>query len=191
MKPFFLAGLVSLLLAQGNAFAYDYSTNDDIGTNLQKLYVGANVGLVAGDAKDFCDEKDLTCLPWKAFVGYRINEKYAVEGGMFRTLKGTSSDAADYGEPYDTGGMSASVLGFYPIQDNIEAFGRLGVAVWDTESDHSPTVSNICNGGTDFLIGGGAQMSISDNLGLRGEMEYIGGDFDSTTFSAGITYSTF
>ncbi|MCB1639283.1 MAG: hypothetical protein KDI15_10590, partial [Thiothrix sp.] len=65
MKPFFLAGLVSLLLAQGNAFAYDYSTNDDIGTNLQKLYVGANVGLVAGDAKDFCDEKDLTCLPWK------------------------------------------------------------------------------------------------------------------------------
>ncbi|MCB1620476.1 MAG: outer membrane beta-barrel protein [Thiothrix sp.] len=191
MKPVLLAGLVSLLLTQASAFAYDYAADDSINSNLQKLYVGANIGLVAGDAQDFCDERDLTCLPWKALVGYRVNEKIAVEGSLFRTLKGTSSASADYGEPYDTGGMSASVLGFYPIQDNIEAFGRLGVAVWDTESDNSVTVANICNGGTDFLIGGGAQMNISDNLGLRGEMEYIGGDFDSTTFSAGITYSTF
>ncbi len=193
MKKILLAGLIGLITANGSAFAYDYTySKDEIQSNeFESIYVGANIGLIGGDAGEFCDDEDLSCLSWKAYAGYRMSENLAFEAGYHNFIEDRSSVSQDQ---IKVNGLSASVVGIMPADDidmfsnheGLEFFGKLGLAAWESKVDYERQTD-----GTDFLLGGGAQMKLGDSLGVRGEVEYLGSDVDSLNYSAGLTYSTF
>lgn len=188
MKKYLLSSSLVLLLAQGSAFAYDYSyTEDTAKDGTANFYVGAGVGILGGDAGDACDALDLNCTSWKAFAGYRPLENFALEGAYHNLFSGRYTNPLD-GNSYkmESTGLSASALGIMPLKDNLDLFGKLGFLAWEARSNGTAGAD-----GTDMLLGGGIQSRINDNLGLRGEIEYVGGDLDSTNYSAGVTYSTF
>ena len=193
MKKTILAGLTGLLMAHGSAFAYDYTYTE---TEAQKngyesFYAGASIGLAGGDAGSYCDDNDLSCLSWKAFAGYRASENLAFEAGYHNFIEDRSSVTH---QQIKTTGLSASVLGimqanqfdYFAGHDDLEFFGKIGLAAWESKADYATQTS-----GTDFLLGGGAQMKLGDNLGVRGDIEYMGSDIDSMNYSAGLTYSTY
>ena len=185
MNKYLLGSAFALLLAQSSVFAYDYSyTEDTTKDGAARFYVGAGVGgLVNGDAADACDALDISCVSWNTFVGYRPLENFALEGAYHNLFSGRS--ALD-GAKVESTGLSASALAIHSLKDNLDLFGKLGFLAWEASSNGTASAD-----GTDMLLGGGIQRKINDNLGLRGEVEYVGGDLDSTNLSAGITYSTF
>ena len=193
MKRILLAGCIGLALISTPVFAYDYSYTETAETRsgFEGIYAGAGVGVVRGDGGKICDELNASCMSWKAYAGYRSSEHLAFEGGYHNLIKASSSMTE---QRVDVTALSMSVLGittikdldFMPAHKDIEVFGKVGMAAWDRKLNDTSVLD-----GTDFLLGGGAQMKFSDNLGLRGEVEYIGGDVDSTNYSAGMTYSTF
>ncbi len=184
MNQLLLGSLLSLLLMQSSAFAYDFNDDSDDGSEIiNKIYLGASVGVQAvGDAADLCSDLDLNCVSMKAYLGYRATPNVAFEGGYHNLFSDRSPVT---GNKLEATGFSLAVLGLMPVKDNIEAFGKLGYAAWQARVD-----GRAASDGTDLLMGAGAQMRFTDNLGLRGEVEYIGGDLDSTNMNAGITYST-
>lgn len=188
MKKYLLGSAFALLLAQGSSvFAYDYSyTEDTAKDGAANFYVGAGLGVLGGDAADACDMLDLNCTSWKTFVGYRPVENFALEGAYQNLFSGryTGLDGKSY--KLESTGLSASALGIMPLKDNLDFFGKLGFLAWEARNNGTAQAD-----GTDMLLGGGIQSKINDNLGLRGEVEYVGGDLDSTNYSAGLTYSTF
>lgn len=193
MKKILLAGLIGLITANGSAFAYDYTySKDEIQSNeFESIYAGANIGIAGGDAGQLCDDQDLSCLSWKAYAGYRMSENLAFEAGYHNFIEDRGS--VDQTQVKVTG-LSASVVGIMPADDidmfsnheGLEFFGKLGLAAWESKEDYVRQTD-----GTDFLLGGGAQMKLGDSLGVRGEIEYLGSDVDSLNYSAGLTYSTF
>ncbi len=188
MKTILFAGCISLAMAQSAAFAYDYTYTEKAE---QKNGYENIIGLAGGDAGDYCDEQDLNCLSWKAFAGYRASKNLAFEAGYHNFIEDRGSN--DQKQVKITG-LSASVLGIMPANeigmfsrhDNLEFFGKIGLAAWESKLDYARQTD-----GTDFLLGGGAQMKLGDNLGVRGDIEYMGSDIDSLIYSAGMTYSTF
>ncbi|MEZ5450288.1 MAG: hypothetical protein R3E89_15410 [Thiolinea sp.] len=106
-----------------------------------------------------------------------------MEGGYHHLFQGRS--AASSGYKVEGSALSLSVLGLMPFKDNIEAFGKLGFAAWNAR------VNGVTSSdGSDVLLGGGAQMKLNENIGLQGELEYVGGDLDSTSLGASVSYST-
>lgn len=192
MKKILLAGLLGLTTASGSALAYDYTytENETRSNDYESFYGGASLGFVGGDSGELCDDTDLSCLSWKAFTGYRMNKNFAVEAGYHNLIE----DRDNHGNQVKVTALSASVVGIMPAneidmfanQDNLEFFGKLGMAAWESKVDYVRQTD-----GTDFMLGGGAQMKLGDNLGVRGEMEYLGSDINSVNYSAGLTYSTF
>ncbi|WP_020394023.1 outer membrane beta-barrel protein [Thiolinea disciformis] len=183
-----LAGLLSLVLLQAPAFAYDYTFQTEETDPTGSFYVGAGSGYMLGDAYDLCaDNDDLSCITWKGFVGYKPLPSVAIEAGYQSLMNGRATASDNTNIQIKTTAWSGSVLGFYPVQPNIDAFGKLGFAAWSSKSG-SNTVNSS---GTDMLIGAGAQMKMTDNLSIRGEWEYVGGDLQSTNVSTGVTYSTY
>lgn len=193
MKKVLLASLIGLITANGSAFAYDYtySKNEIQSNEFESIYIGSSIGLSGGDAGEFCDDEDLSCLSWKAFAGYRMSEHVALEAGYHNFIEDRGSINQ---QQVKVTGLSASVLGIMPAneiemfanQDSLEFFGKIGLAAWESKLDYERQTD-----GTDFLLGGGAQMKLGDNLGMRGEIEYLGSDIDSLNYNAGLTYSTF
>lgn len=184
MNKYLLGSALALLLAQGSVFAYDYSYTEDTSQDGSvNFYVGAGLGILGGDAANACDTMDLNCVSWKTFVGYRPLENFAIEGGYHNLFSGRSK--LDDTKVESTG-LSASVLSIYSLKDNIDLFGKLGFLAWEARTDGTAKAD-----GTDMLLGGGVQSKLTENIGLRGEVEYVGGDLDSTNYSAGVTYSTF
>ncbi|WP_298607190.1 outer membrane beta-barrel protein [uncultured Thiothrix sp.] len=187
MNKYVLSSALTLLLAQSSVFAYDYSYTENTSKDgAADFYVGAGLGVLGGDAADVCDARNLNCTSWKTFVGYRPLENFAIEGAYQNLFSGrfTGEDGNSY--KVESTGLSASALGIMPLKDNLDFFGKLGFLAWEGRINGTAQAD-----GTDMLLGGGIQSKINDNLGLRGEVEYVGGDLDSTNYSAGLTYSTF
>jgi opacity protein-like surface antigen len=188
MKKYLIGSVLALLLAQGSAFAYDYSYNEDTNKDgAANFYAGAGVGVMGRDAADSCDFGDLNCASWKAFVGYRPLENFAIEGAYNSLFRGRyTNKETGVSSKIESTGWSASALAIHSLKDNLDLFGKLGFSAWEARADGTAKAD-----GTDMLLGGGVQSKLNDNVGLRGEVEYVGGDLDSTNFSAGLTYSTF
>lgn len=193
MKKLLFVSLFGLTFTTSNLFAYDYTYTEDqhVSNGFESIYAGASVGILGGDGGEVCGDYDINCMSWKTFAGYRASEHWAFEGGFHSLIDGRASVTQ---QDMDISALSLSVLGIKSLSDfdmfsnrkDVEVFGKLGLAAWNSEVDDAREAD-----GTDFLLGGGAQMKFSENLGIRGEMEYFGGDVDSTNYSAGMTYHTF
>ncbi|PID49093.1 MAG: hypothetical protein CR991_08380 [Proteobacteria bacterium] len=185
MKKILIGTALSLMfLGQGvQASDYDYSYAPETEEEgFGQLYAGVGASLALGDSFSTCDDHDLNCLGYRAYLGYKQSEAIAIEGSYMNFFRGRD-DAS--GDKYEASGLGLSVLGTGMIKDNIEGFGKVGFVAW-TNRENGKSVAD----GTDLVLGAGAQLKYRDNIRFRGELEYIGGDMDSVLLNAGVNYST-
>lgn len=152
------------------------------------------------------DEQDTA---WKAYIGYRFNRNFAVEGGVVQLgdISARATVVSFNGVPVPPGsitdtftaelGFHASALGILPINERMDVFGRLGL--YSVKVEETIVVSGAGGTGvlfgsensTDILFGVGLQYAFTPNLGARVEWERftdIVGDGDVDMISLGITY---
>jgi opacity protein-like surface antigen len=157
-------------------------------------YIGGSIGKAS--ANDFCatlqncSSEDQS---WKLFAGVRMNDNIVLEGGYvdFGKQQGQDSNGA---VTQKATAITAAGLATFPMNEQIELFGKAGMARWDAE--YNDSTGNTASKGTDVLVGAGANYDLGDNMGVRAEWERfkdIGdsahkGDVD--LLSVGVTFSS-
>ena len=139
---------------------------------------------------------------------------FSIEGGYYN-LADIDEENVNYdvnGDGYENklglkdikaSGIALTGLASYPIADNLEVFGKAGIMKWEAEStideiddydaeDYVSDKSDLTQevDGTDILLGVGASYQFTENLGIRGEYEYVGGDLEANIYSIGATFSS-
>lgn len=120
-------------------------------------YVGGGIGYFGLDATGF----DGSDTAFKAFGGYRMNQYFATE---LEYIDGGKPD--DRGLEIEVTGFNLSVLGSWPVSDEFDVFGKLGVLFWDAEARGFGDES-----GEDFSYGVGADFKFGENWTMRGEYQ--------------------
>ena len=168
----------SLALAAGTATAAD-----------DGFYVGAGVGYgsmsVDSQKIDNVLDSELTptgyfvdgsnvddgASPWSAFVGYRFMKYVAVELGYIDLGNADYSSAVSDGvdtfgrakAQWEASGWPVSVLGIWPINDEWEVFGRVGLFMGDVKLQ-----AKAVDGNGDTLLRGNASNNSNEFIGGAG-----------------------
>jgi OOP family OmpA-OmpF porin len=207
MKKMMLAAAV--LAASGSAFAEGMT---------DKLYVEAGwtwaeADIFSGDWSS-TDEKD--SAP-RLFVGYNINDNFAVEGGIIGeleasgtlsagtytglglsgtwTVNSTSKITYTANNSYLLGGKFSA-----PLNDNFNVYGRGGLLWWDVDLNASGSVTYqgttytgafASDDGSDLYYGLGASYAINDKASINADylaLDVDGDDIDSFTIALGYKF---
>lgn len=158
-------------------------------------YLGASMGstTTAGfcDGLANCDNSDKS---WKAYAGIRMNDNLVLEGGYVDFGKQTGADTNGEVSQQASAFTAAGVAGV-PISDQIEVFGKAGLARWTVEQTDSTGSAKTSS--ADVLVGVGASYDLGDNMGVRAEWERfkdVGGKTgrgsDIDLMSLGLTFSS-
>lgn len=131
-------------------------------------YLGASIGSTTTDG--FCNGLtacESTDKSWKAFAGVRMNDNIVLESGYvdFGTQSGTANGVTI---SQQASAFTATALAGVPVNDQIEAFGKAGIARWTVENTATATTETT---GTDVIIGAGADYDFGNNMGVRAEWE--------------------
>ena len=198
-----IASLIALSLVSNTAAAEGTSANvfkpltPLNASNQANNYLGASIGQSSSD--DFCqDLQDCTNNDknWKLFAGIRMNENIVLEGGYANlgTLQGKDTSGNTISQ--DTTAFTVAGVAGFPLNDQIEVFGKAGAARWSAQ--HHSVNDNDKETGTDVLVGAGANYDLGDNMGIRAEWERFkdvgkpsldtSGDID--LLSVGVTFSS-
>jgi opacity protein-like surface antigen len=202
-----IAGL-ALILVTGAASATDSNRSPfsklkpmtPIGASSQKdqaqNYLGASIGSIK--ANDFCSglqECGNSDKSWKAFAGIRANENIVVEGSYVNLGKQQGQDTVGNTVSQNTTAFTVAGVAGFPMNDQIELFGKAGAARWSAK--HTDSTGTTEDKGTNVLVGAGANYDLGDNLGLRAEWERFkdvgittGQQGDIDLLSVGITFSS-
>lgn len=137
---------------------------------LTGVYVGGSIGSTA--ITDLSSK-----VGFGGYVGYKINENFAVEAGAQSlgkfSVAGTDVKASAY---------NVSVLAGVPIDPKISVYGRLGYgSLTATANGNSSADTNSA------LYGAGARYHLNQNLAIRGEYTRLASD--TGTFAVGLQYS--
>lgn len=137
---------------------------------LTGVYVGGSIGSTA--ITDLSSK-----VGFGGYVGYKINENFAVEAGAQSlgkfSVAGTDVKASAY---------NVSVLAGVPIDPKISVYGRLGYgSLTATANGNSSADTNSA------LYGAGARYHVNQNLAIRGEYTRLASD--TGTFAVGLQYS--
>jgi len=141
---------------------------------------------------------------WKVYVGYQFNENFAVEGGYtdFGRFNGVSIisapvSATSTGKWDVSSPMNASLVGIWPIWQQLSVFGKLGLAFTHVDAEVSGPITFKMNADrVQPLLGVGLKYDINKQFGLRAEFERFNnvGDGDITgqsnifLWTAGVQY---
>lgn len=185
MKKFMLMSVLGFSLVT-SAQAFD-------GLDMAGFYGGANIGNASMDCVENTSE-ECSETAWKGFAGYKVSDMISVEGGYYDFGESEYSiNAVQDGVTSTTGWGVAGVM-TQPVADQVDLFGKAGFMKWTSETDIKAgalTTSSKESSGTDLLLGAGANYQMNENLGIRGEYEYVGGDAKVGMYSVGATFSTF
>ena len=115
------------------------------------------------------DETDATMSFVRGFGGYRINEFFAVEA----SLVGAANDDDDLEPEVTFGAVSGAALGFVPITDVVDLFGKVGFFFGESEVEFPGQIFSDSDSESGVLWGGGALFSFGNNnqFTIRGEFE--------------------
>lgn len=159
------------------------------------FYAGVGVGQSTVEIDDSDIDFDETDVGWKAFAGYRFMPYFGVEGGY-----------VNLGEPDDTltvedidvdlevelDGWNLYAVGFWPIGEKWDLFGKFGVIAWDADLKASAAGLSASEGddGEDLAYGLGFGWNFSERFSLRGEWEYFDIDDADEVYllSVGVVY---
>lgn len=192
-----------LLLFAGNVYAQSptspFKPMSPIGSSQNKKpknYLGASLGSVKTDgycqALQNCEEGKKKS--WKAFAGVRLNDNIVIESGYvsFGEQSGTHASTGEHKQSV-TAFTTTAVAGI-PATEQIEIFGKAGVARWTAEDSRNNEKSE--HKGTDITVGIGAHYDLGENLGVRAEWERFkdigkaGEESDLDLLSIGVTFSS-
>ncbi len=143
---------------------------------------------------DRCSYHGVDCKGngWKLFGGYKFTPNVGVEGGYYRLFRRDGTSGNDY-VTLNATGMALSAVGSMPLNSQTEVFGKAGFMTWDLNGKLTNGVDSgqVNSGGTDVLLGVGAGYKLTENWGIRGEYEHVGGDLKAGIYSVGTTFSTY
>jgi OmpA-OmpF porin, OOP family len=131
-------------------------------------YVGGGIGI-----SDFrgcpdnasCDASDQA---YKVYAGYRFSRQIAVEAG-YSDLGKTTATAGDFVTQTKPRGITAHVVGLWPLTERFSLLGRLGVIYGDSKVTGTAPTRN--EKGTELAWGVGAQFDLMPDVGVRLEWE--------------------
>jgi OmpA-OmpF porin, OOP family len=136
---------------------------------LTGVYVGGSIGSTA--ITDLSSK-----VGYGGYVGYKINENFAVEAGAQSLGKfsvvGTDVKASAY---------NVSVLAGVPIDPKISVYGRLGYGSLTATAKGNSSADT-----SSALFGAGARYNINQNLAVRAEYTRLASD--TGTFGVGLQY---
>ncbi len=171
MKNYISLTLASMFLLSPTAYA-------------QGGYFGFGIGNATYSEDDF-DESD---TGFNFYGAFRANENLAVE---FAYTDFGKQEGRYYG--YDASvevtGLSVSAVGFLPVSDNVDLFGKIGLMSWDADVGLGPYTGD--DDGSDLLFGFGATFYLSDQFALRGAWEFVDldeGELDMLSISAQVNF---
>lgn len=145
-----------------------------------EVYGGAGIGYSTFKL-DNVDFEDST-LATRAFAGFRYGRYVALEAGYIDF--GTAKDQVvlQFGQPSTTGkiktdGYDLTLVGRYPFNDELVAFGRIGMLRWDSrkEVEGLPIVGR--DDGNDLIWGLGVDFRGTQRIHLRIEAEFVDIEF--------------
>ncbi len=159
-------------------------------------YLGASIGSTTTngfcDGLSACENSDKS---WKAFAGVRMNENIVLESGYVDFGKQAGVDASGGNVSQQATAFTAAAVAGIPMNEQIELFGKAGMARWTAEQTDRTGVTE--SKGTDVLVGAGANYDLGDNMGIRAEWERFkdigskaGQDGDIDLMSLGFIFSS-
>ncbi len=147
------------------------------------FYAGAGIG--RADLDNPCPgstnlvDCDDNGTAWKVYGGWQMNRWLSAELGYVNLpdadFNGQTGGGAGLNGDIDTWGITAHAVGKIPIPigalDRISVLGKAGVVYWDRERNANLSAYDDDDSGVDFAWGVGAEYTISDRIGIRGEWE--------------------
>ena len=132
-----------------------------------------------------CEDSDTS---WKVYGGYRLSDLLTLQGGYTNLGERSSGNITS-----ETKGFTASALASYPVNEQINIFGKAGIFKWNTETSQGNEMDDI-----DPLFGLGADYKLNENMSIRGEWDNYksvatsstGESSDVQMLSVGMTFSS-
>ena len=182
-----------------------------------QVYVGGSIGQSMtkfdNEFRNYdpavAESSEKTKTAYKVFVGYNVNQYFAVEGGYADLGKPTYKYTESTGTGKSTQKESAwfvAAKGTLPINEQFNVFGKLGLTYnkvkgsWNDSYGQPDSNVSYSNTRSSVLYGIGAEYNVTKQIGIRLEYEdfgNFGNKFDSgdetgrtktSMWSAGIAY---
>jgi opacity protein-like surface antigen len=134
-------------------------------------YVGGSVGITANTASATM-YGNFRGAPLSAFIGYdaTINNQFYIAGELTGTLM--TGEISNHGSVKTSYGYGGSILPGFMISDHTVAFTRLGIVQSHFPRVKSP-VGSVSRNSNGAQVGLGLKTSLTQNIDLRGEYDYI------------------
>ena len=119
---------------------------------------------------------------WRIHGSYMFNKNFGIEGGMSKF--GSPNDKLLPSNMHvDTQSYDVYAVAVYPMGDDFGLMAKVGFIAWDTETEVNDT-NTTHKTSTDLALSLGGQYDITEQFGLRAELEW----FDSA-ISGELKYS--
>ena len=189
-----IAGLCAgqTAIAAGNSQAF--SPIAPSSTAKPDNYIGGSIGTSNSDG--FCTTLgncDADGKSWKLYSGIRVNDSVLFEMGYANLGEQQGQDTNGAVSQKSTA-VTATGLMTYSVNEQVELFGKAGLARWS--NTYTDSTGSSKSSGNDILVGAGANYDLGDNMGVRAEWERFK-DIGSSThkgdvdlLSVGVTFSS-
>ncbi|MEJ2463774.1 MAG: outer membrane beta-barrel protein [Candidatus Thiodiazotropha sp.] len=150
----------------------------------QSGYFGFGVGTANYSEANF-DESD-TGL--NIYGGFLANENLGFEIS-YTDFGKEEGNYLGYDASVEVTGLGLSAIGFLPLSNDFNLFGKVGLMAWDADIGLGPFSDST--DGSDLLFGFGATYQISDQFSLRGAWEFVDldeGELDMLSINAQINF---
>ncbi|MFM2055711.1 MAG: hypothetical protein RLY71_96 [Pseudomonadota bacterium] len=138
---------------------------------------------------------DLNSFGFKLLGGYKINKDFGIEAGYYNLGKESAADAG-ISVSIKTGGVGVGAAIFTDLAPQLQAFGRLGLALLKTKVDASAGLGSASDSETNvgLVAGLGVGYKVMPNMSVDlgidfGKHKYSGGSSNVTVFGLGLTTS--
>ena len=146
--------------------------------------LGASAGYTT--VSDSFDDADFdgSDVGYKAFATWMWSDYFGIEGGYI-DFGEPSDDILDVPTSIDATGWNLYLVGNIPVTDSLDIFAKVGGVRWDADLfvDGFPVDSDD---GQDLAVSGGLRWNISDNFGIRGELDWYDISETDAAWMAGV-----
>jgi OmpA-OmpF porin, OOP family len=144
------------------------------------FYVGGSWGAYKVDESNLDDNDDML----KGFVGFQLNEAFAIEGQWTDFNRMTNSN----NDRFEGDGKGLSAVFSFPFSDRSAFLAKIGNFWWDSDSSFAGSARDP--DGSDPFWGLGVKFGFNRNVALRAEWErYDVADVDLDAFSVGLQFT--
>lgn len=160
----------------------------------QGFYTGLNVGIGRPDINTPNGEDKKSAVVSGVVLGYKFNQYLGVEGqytGIGKVTDNVSGSAKG-------DALSLTAIGFLPMNDTLNLYGKLGVAATKTTVSSSLSPMSDANR-TSVTYGLGGEYNFNKNIGMRlgwdhynAAVDISGGNkhnMDANVVSVGVVYN--